>query len=568
MRMEELLEHADYLLSVASRKCDSPEDAQDLVQTTLLEGLLAIRRGKKIDNAKNWLVTVLNRRYYDLLREKYRKPLLFYGMDYDLVRGEEGEPEADTVRSHGDRWEQGLIQEDDLTEEENLRRLIANATRQYREVLIRHYFRGQGIAEIARALEIPENTVKSRLRLGRDKLRKDFTMEKYEKQSFEPENLWISSTGTPGLQDEPFSLVGDDKIAMNLLILAYEKPVTLPELADAIGISTTYVEPIVERLVNGELMKRMGDKVFTDFIIYTEKDRIESLELQKELAARQRDVIWKIIEEGLNWLRRTEYYKRQNASARLKLEGYFAFRSVYQSVLRARDGMAGKMAISDFPDRKNGGRWYAMGNRYPADYDEEKCPYKIYNVSGEAGGYLQGFLGAKSVGMYDYDMDERVLGKTHRAYHFAGSFEEARECVMKLLYAVYRDDEKLLAGLPNKTLEQVETFIQLDFLERTPEGKLSLNVPVLNEKERKDFYGRMNDYAEKLETSFSEEYARMIQNPVTLPKHLRSDVPEFLRYLNTCCYFPSAWILEARNAGLFLKDFDKPVPAVLMVVEE
>ena len=86
MRTEELLEHADYLLGAAAGKCDSWDDAQDLVQAVLLEGLLAVRSGKKIDSPRNWLVTVLNRRFYDMLREKYRKPLVFCGLDYDPVR--------------------------------------------------------------------------------------------------------------------------------------------------------------------------------------------------------------------------------------------------------------------------------------------------------------------------------------------------------------------------------------------------------------------------------------------------------------------------------------------------
>ena len=64
---------------------------------------------------------------------------------------------------------------------------------------------------------------------------------------------------------------------MNLLILAYEKPVTLTELSKAIGISTTYIEPIAQRLVDGQLMKKVADKVYTDFIIYTESDRSSSL---------------------------------------------------------------------------------------------------------------------------------------------------------------------------------------------------------------------------------------------------------------------------------------------------
>ncbi len=90
MQLEELLEHADYLLGVAAGKCDSWEDAQDLVQATLLEGLLAVRKEKKIGNPRNWLVTVLNRRFYDMLREKYRKPMIFCGMDCDLARAVDG----------------------------------------------------------------------------------------------------------------------------------------------------------------------------------------------------------------------------------------------------------------------------------------------------------------------------------------------------------------------------------------------------------------------------------------------------------------------------------------------
>ena len=153
MNTEELLEHADYLLRVAVNKCDSWEEAQDLVQNTLLEGLLALRKGIVIDNAKSWLSTVLSRKYYDLLREKYRKPLTFYGMDYDM-----SDEECDSFQPQEDTA---------LEEAENLRRLVARQTHAYREVLVRHYFHGQSIETIAKALSLPENTVKSRLRLGR-----------------------------------------------------------------------------------------------------------------------------------------------------------------------------------------------------------------------------------------------------------------------------------------------------------------------------------------------------------------------------------------------------------------
>ena len=550
MNTEELTVHADYLLRIAMNKCDSWEEAQDLVQSTLLEGLLTIKKGIDIEHAKSWLSTVLGRKYYDLLREKYRKPLTFYGMDYDVPYEESYVPKA--------------LDNAALGEEENLRRLVARLTFAYREVLVRHYFHGQSIETIAKALSLPENTVKSRLRLGREKLRKDLTMEKYEKQSYEPETLWISSSGNSGLNGEPYSLVRNDKITMNLLILAYEKPVTIPELADAIGISTTYIEPIVDRLVDGELMKRVGDKVFTDFIIYTEADMVNTFELQKSLANTLCADIWRYLEKGLVTLRGTEYYQRQNPSQAAKLEGYFVLHSTYHSVIKVRDEIAGFCPFSEYPYRKDGGRWFAMGTRHTADYEYDKSPYRGYEISGEAGGIIEHLPGASQVGLFDYDTD--ALGRSHTAYHYEENFDDAREGMIKFLYAIYTDNENILSGIPGKLLENMDTYLQLDFLERLPDGKLRLNVPVLSNLDRKAFYDLMEEYTEKLSKAFHDEYLKMIKNPATVPKHLQKDVPGFLRYLNTCCFFPSALIYELKNRGVFLKGYDKPAPAVLMVV--
>lgn len=552
MEIEEMLAQADYLMHIAVSKCDSWEDAQDLVQETILDGLHAIRKGVDINNARNWLCTVLNRKYYDLLREKYRKPLEFYGMDFDVAMEEVNNQATD-------------VDEDGLTEEENLRRSVAHLTKLYREIVVRHYFHGQEVKKIADELSLPENTVKSRLRLGRDKLRKDLAMEKYEKQSFEPEDLWISTSGYIGLNDQPHSLVNNDKIAMNLLILAYEKPVTIPELSDAIGISTAYIEPVVERLVEGELMKKVGDKVFTDFIIYNQKDSTNTLELQKKLAGDLCGEIWKHVEEGLRELRLSAYYKKQNSSQAMKLEGYFVLHSVYRAVIRVRDEVAGNGSKYDYPDRKDGGRWYAMGTRYPANYDYDKSPQSEYDISGEAGGNYENLLGARMIGLYDYDT--KALGKTHSAYHCVGNWSDARESVMKFLYAVYCDNESFLPSISQKLLTNIDTFIELDFVERSATGKLILNVPILSMDEKKQFYELMGAYSDVLCTEFHDSFITMIKNPVMVPKQIQADVPDFLRYINTCCYFPSALIYEARERGLFLKGYEKPVPPVILFVD-
>jgi len=73
MNKNELTEYADYLLKTAMYKVNNIEDAEDLAQETMLAALVAISQNKPMENPKNWLTTVLYRKYYDMLRRKYRK---------------------------------------------------------------------------------------------------------------------------------------------------------------------------------------------------------------------------------------------------------------------------------------------------------------------------------------------------------------------------------------------------------------------------------------------------------------------------------------------------------------
>ena len=74
--------------------------------------------------------------------------------------------------------------------------------------------------------------------------------------------------------------MGDDKIAQNLLILAYDKPVTVTELAKAIGIAAAYIEPVIDKLVSGELLKRVGTRSIP-ILLFTPPMTVQSVSLLK-----------------------------------------------------------------------------------------------------------------------------------------------------------------------------------------------------------------------------------------------------------------------------------------------
>lgn len=105
------------------------------------------------------MLTVLNCKFYDKLRQKYRRPIIGVAEEYELA--DPKEPLTDLIATE---------------EAEHVRRELAYLTKTYREVLVRHYMKGESVAEIAKELGIPEGTVKSRLYLGRNQMKRGMVM--------------------------------------------------------------------------------------------------------------------------------------------------------------------------------------------------------------------------------------------------------------------------------------------------------------------------------------------------------------------------------------------------------
>ena len=85
MRNYEIENQIDFLLSAALVKCGNLEDAQDLTQDTLLAALTYLSKGNKIHEIRGWLLTVLNRKFYFRLRQKYKISIVSIGEDVALI---------------------------------------------------------------------------------------------------------------------------------------------------------------------------------------------------------------------------------------------------------------------------------------------------------------------------------------------------------------------------------------------------------------------------------------------------------------------------------------------------
>lgn len=553
MNKTDLLEYADYLLKIAVKKVENIEDARDLVSETLLSALVSITQGKPIESPKGWLMTVLDRKYYDMLRRKYRKGTVSIDAAYDI-------PDSDEFAREIEKSQDA----------ENIRRCLAHLTAIYREVMVRYYIHSQSVKEIAKALNIPENTVKTRLGTGRQHIRKDFSMENFTKQSYEPETLWISISGRQSIKGEPFSLVGNSKIEMNLLILAYEKPVTIPELAGAIGISTAYIEPIVDKLVKGELLKRTGDKVYTDFIIFDENDRTANIELEKELADVHYKKVWEIMQKGLDELHDMPFYKKQTPSAAVKLDSFFAVKTILYGINNITADKTGHWSFNEFADRPNGGKWHAMGSRYPADYNWEKdFWYGKYCINGECEATLESYDNKGNVTLGAFDT---MLGKNFQGWNDSRYVKHPLEALTltKILYAIYSGKEEQIPVIDADFFDNIEGLTNLSILTKDQNGKIIIDIPVITMNDRWEIYKLSEKYDNLIFESFQDNFKKLVDNPVKLPSHLKS-VPDWQRYMHCSSLINMMIIENAHKNGLFLAGRDlikNPAPAVFLAIEE
>ena len=542
MTEERITDYIDELFAEATRRCPTTADAEDAVQETMLAALTHLSRGSRIEEPRAWLHTVLTRKCHDILRRHYRLPTVTVD-----EAPEPADSEAEELAEAAERREQA----------EQIRREVSYLAETYRVIIAKHYFRGQSVRDIAAELDLPEGTVKSRMDFGRKQMKKGIEqMEHYTENSYLPKKMFLCNSGSCGLNMEPMSLVDDDDpLTQNLLLLAYEKPVTVSELSRAIGVAAAFIEPIIRRLVEGELMVRMGDgRVYTDFIIYGADDSVRYIGEQEAFAEAHADAYCDALEQAIAALKQTGFYSR-------RLERYMMIRIAGGALWRA---MEPHRAPQIFPERPNGGRWIAFGmidqkHRTPGLYAGRES----YRLSGERCERLDSYLDAKALALYNYESALYPYPKL--VIDGFSTFMEAEASALKLFYLIEKGIDPLSVDADPRILRAIPQLEREGFL-TVENGKPRLLIPRLTAAQYKAFQsivdGAAHEAAKHLEAPMAE-YTRTHRKKI--PPHLKS-VPE---QKLTMPYEPSAmmFVYEAIRRGIHPRDLGYPCPETLAVFD-
>ncbi len=141
----ELIErHKTSLYKAAKSYLGNEEDIADVMQDTILSAYENIGELKNASYFKTWLTRILINQCKDFLRQQKR-----YVVSDQVVETAYEMPESDR----------------------EFYELIGQLPEDYRMIFLLFYGEGFRTGEIAQILDINENTVKSRLRRGRDKLK-------------------------------------------------------------------------------------------------------------------------------------------------------------------------------------------------------------------------------------------------------------------------------------------------------------------------------------------------------------------------------------------------------------
>ena len=537
---KEITKYAEYLFSVAMKKCGNVDDAEDITQDTLLEALRFIKRGGNISNMKYWLISVLSNKWNESLRKKYRLPLVSVDAVPDIEdRADENEANRPT--------------------DEQVRREVAYLAKLQREVIVKHYLEGKKVQDIAGELGVPKGTVLSRLSSGREQMRKGFdSMEQYEKQSYVPECLDVGCSGRPGFGGEPWSLVDNDLMKQNILIIAYDKPVTVVEIAKALGIPAPYIEKAVDDFVRGGLMEKIGNKAVTDFLISTPDESSAKLAPQLDFANSQYAAVWSLISDLFGDIEKLDWFEKLTVCEQIDLKYYAMINVLSRGQFQAIKRIV--CTEETFPERPDGGNWIAVGTRYPSGFRWENAPFTKYLYGGERTALWDNFFGSKSVELRVYDT-QPDLNRYER-----GPVEMHDDNLSKLLYILHKGIPFEYTGFNLRYLENIPHLVSCGVLHY--EGKEpKAAVPIISKKQFSEFW--------KLNAPYMMKLCNLIEHPLReiypvlkldIPEHLEGKIAEFRKYV--CGAFPMAIVKKAIENGDFIIDNNHKAIPMILVIED
>ncbi len=237
------------------KKTGNQVEAEDLTQDIALNILTALNNGTIPTGFSAWVWRIARNRYAAWADGKHRRSESVTGADIgDYAIADEGQNPLDR-----------MICSEQLA---LLRRELAFIEREYRNIVIAHYFEKKRVREIAEALSLSEGAVKQRLYRARNKLKEGMNMAReFGVRSYRPEEICYSMCfARHGDKKQPNSIMAH-KLYENIFLEAYGNPSSAEALSLELGVALPYMEDELEFLTRESFLCCRDGKYQTAFPI-------------------------------------------------------------------------------------------------------------------------------------------------------------------------------------------------------------------------------------------------------------------------------------------------------------
>ncbi len=237
------------------KKTGDHYEAEDLTQDIALQIITSLHGGTIPTNFSGWVWQIARNRYSVWAARKHNRNESVTGSD---IGDYEIEDESDNILGE-------MIHAEEMS---LLRRELAFIKSDYRDIVVAYYIENKSVREIASALSLPENTVKSRLFRAREILKEGMDMAReFGVRSYKPEEVnFCNNCSRPGDKNQPYSVM-EHKLYQNIMLEAYGTPSTAEELSIELGVALPYMENELEWLTRETFLSKTDNKYQTSFPI-------------------------------------------------------------------------------------------------------------------------------------------------------------------------------------------------------------------------------------------------------------------------------------------------------------
>lgn len=434
-----------------------------------------------------------------------------------------------------------IIEDTELFDDNNselylLRRELTLLAEKYRKAVIMYYIENKSCLEIANGLSISESMVKYLLFKSRQILKEGMNMERnYGEQSYNPKGLQLLFWGSGANR---YYHLCDSKISQNILFACYNDKLAAEQISLEIGVSLPYMEDKLAELYEHELLKKDGNRYYTNIVIFTKDFTNEVNTKTSELRAKIANLLCEAVSEHEAEVRGIGFFgaDMSNNSFAWQMVSFILYNAVIGS-------LQNKISIT-YPKDKYGASCFVWGAENGEQNSwESKFGFGISNAVNSFGDYIQ-FMDFPINGemVHNYFFNRQNFTNVyldiakHNTEHFSKNDKTVIADMVRNGYVI-SNGNKLCVNVPVFTQEQYKQ-IKNTFSETV--DKIANEAEALMEVVTKILKNHMPVHLKKMARDMA--YLRLFEDAISAPVSILYDRKYLLPY-NGDGFLPTTYVI-------------------------